>query len=196
MNISILFLENYVGINSALSFINCDTRNNIMMINMNYAQMVSSAQFKSASQVDLVKNREHTLPVAPKTDTVTLSDAALAKINGQDYTASTPTYIKPETAKSLIAANKVESSTVDDKAIDTRFGDMMQSILDKRLGIDRDALAELEAMIEEIAKNENMSPEEKQKAIEQLEKMREEIIEKSLENKATAKQTFEKNDEK
>ena len=167
-----------------------------MMINMNYAQMVDLAKLSNASNVNFDKNREYTLPVAPKTDTVTLSDAALAKINGQDYTASTPTYIKPETAKSLIAANKVESSTVDDKAIDTRFGDMMQSILDKRLGIDRDALAELEAMIDEIANNENMSPAEKQKAMEQLEKMREELIEQSLQTKATAKQTFSTNDEK
>ena len=37
----------------------------------------------------------------------------------------------------------------------------MQNILDKRLGIDRERLEELEALMEEIANNENMSPEEK-----------------------------------
>lgn len=160
-----------------------------MMINMDYAQMVNSAKASNSTQVNFDKNREYTAPIAPKTDTVTLSDAALAKMQGKSYTEFAPTYIKPETAQSLISANSTESTTVNDTE-DTRFSDMMQSILDKRLGIDREKLAELNAMIEEIAKNENMSPEEKQKAIEQLEKMREKIIEQSIEIKQTAKQTF------
>lgn len=162
-----------------------------MMINMNYAQMVSTAKSQHASQVDFVKGHEHTLPVAPKTDTVTLSDAAQAKMKGQSYSVPAPTYIRPETARSLIAANKAETNSVENIAIDSRFNDMMQSILDKRMGIDREKLAELEAMIEEIAKNEDMSPEEKQKAIEQLEKIREEMIEQSFEIKTTSKQTFD-----
>ncbi len=165
------------------------------MINMNYAQMVDLAKLSNANNVNFDKNRDHTLPITPKPDSFTLSNAALAKMNGQDYTASAPTYIKPESAKSLMSTHKVETSALNDKAIDTRFGDMMQSILDKRLGIDRDALAELEAMIEDIAKNENMSPKEKQKSIEQLEKMREDVVEQSLQTKATAKQTFNTNDQ-
>ncbi len=189
-------ISNFIGIKPALPFDNGNTRNKIMMINMNYAQMVDLAKLSNASNVNFDKNREYTLPIAPKPDSFTLSDAALAKMNGENYTDSAPTYIKPESANSLIALNKSEGSTITGKTIDTRFGDMMQSILDKRLGIDREKLAELEAMIDEIANNENMSPAEKQKAMEQLEKMREELIEQSLQTKATAKQTFSTNDEK
>ena len=189
-------ISNFIGIKPALPFDNGNTRNKIMMINMNYAQMVDLAKLSNASNVNFDKNREYTLPIAPKPDSFTLSDAALAKMNGENYTASAPTYIKPESANSLIALNNSEGSTITGKTTDTRFGDMMQSILDKRLGIDREKLAELEAMIDEIANNENMSPAEKQKAMEQLEKMREELIEQSLQTKATAKQTFSTNDKK
>lgn len=164
-----------------------------MMVNMNYAQMVSVAKSQLANQVDFVKGYEHPLPVAPKTDTVTLSDAAIAKMQGENYSESAPTYIKPETAQSLLAANKAKTSTVENKVTDNRFNDMMQKILDKRLGIDREKLAELEAMIKNVAENEKMSPEEKQKAIEELEKMREEIIEQSINIKETATETFSTN---
>ena len=82
---------------------------------------------------------------------------------------------------------------MENKVTDNRFNDMMLKILDKRLGIDREKLAELEAMIKNVAENEKMSPEEKQKAIEELEKMREEIIEKSIKIKETATETFSTN---
>jgi uncharacterized protein YfkK (UPF0435 family) len=67
---------------------------------------------------------------------------------------------------------------------------MMQAILDKRLGVDRKKLEELDAMMEEIAKNENLSPEEKATAMEEIAKMREEIIEESIEVKKIAKEDF------
>ncbi|OUR82612.1 hypothetical protein A9Q75_05540 [Colwellia psychrerythraea] len=65
----------------------------------------------------------------------------------------------------------------------------MQNILDKRLGIDRERLEELEALMEEIANNENMSPEEKQLALENLAEMREQIIEEGREIQEVVKQT-------
>ena len=65
----------------------------------------------------------------------------------------------------------------------------MQNILDKRLGIDRERLEELEALMEEIANNENMSPEEKQLALEKLAEMREQIIEEGREIQEVVKQT-------
>ncbi len=49
---------------------------------------------------------------------------------------------------------------------------MMQNILDKQLGVDREKLKEIDAMMEE------------------LEKMKEKIIEESLEIKKQAKETF------
>lgn len=55
--------------------------------------------------------------------------------------------------------------------------DLMQSILDARLGIDRERLKEIEAEIAAIAKNPALSAQEKQKAIEALEKEKESLLE-------------------
>ena len=114
-----------------------------------------------------------------------------------------PIYARPQTASELLAQNKdnqtntqqistlsevneIKSSVVSN----SRFEDMMQAILDKRLGVDRKKLEELDAMMEEIAKNENLSPEEKATAMEEIAKMREEIIEESIEVKKIAKEDF------
>jgi hypothetical protein len=51
-------------------------------------------------------------------------------------------------------------------------------------------------MMAEIAKNENLSPEEKEKAIEEIGKMREKIIEESIDIKKIAKETFIEPDER
>ena len=162
-----------------------------MMINTNYTAHVQEAKANSAQQVHF-DNTPKSNGYVSTTDTLTLSDAAIAKIAGNNVHQTPPTYIKPATASSLLAAN--QSNAIDNSTTqDDTFRNMMQSILDKRLGVDREQLAELEAMMEEIAKNENMSPEEKQKAIEQLEKMREELITESIENKKVATQTFQTN---
>ena len=50
-------------------------------------------------------------------------------------------------------------------------------------------LEELEALMEEIANNENMSPEEKELALEKLAEMREIIIEEGREIQEVVKQT-------
>jgi hypothetical protein len=50
-------------------------------------------------------------------------------------------------------------------------------------------------MMEEIAKNKNMSPEEKQKSLEALEKIKEEITKESIEMKKVANQSFQTNEE-
>ena len=68
---------------------------------------------------------------------------------------------------------------------------MMQNILDQRLGVDREKLKELEAMMEEIASNESMSAEEKAEALELLADMREKIIKESIELKEVAQQKDE-----
>jgi uncharacterized protein YfkK (UPF0435 family) len=93
---------------------------------------------------------------------------------------------------SSLDENKVKDTTTTD----SRFGDMMQAILDKRLGVDRKRLEELEAMMAEIAKNENLSPEEKENAIEEIGKMRKKIIEESIDIKKIAKETFIEPDER
>lgn len=163
----------------------------IMMINNNYALAVTQAKSANSSFVNFDKTTPAIQAIPGQKDTVTLSDKALAMMNGEvAKEEKTPTYINPETASSLLAKSKSTDDTTGNKApVDNRFGEMMQKIVDQRLGVDRKKLEEIDALMEEIAKNENMSPEEKQKALEELTKIREKIIEESLEIQKVAKQT-------
>ena len=165
-----------------------------MMISNNYAQQVAHAKTNNNSIVNFDHTTAPVQPIPGEKDTVTLSDKALSMLNGTTITENPPTYIRPETARSLLAQNDTTNSTNDsaskeNTAIDNRFSDMMQKIVDQRLGVDREKLEELEALMEEIANNENMSPEEKQKALEMLGEMREKLIEESREIREVAKQT-------
>ncbi len=166
-----------------------------MIINNSYVEQPTQKKIKDTERIHFNSDNSTNKPSSPVTDTLTLSNAALAKMNGKSIEEIAPTYIKPQTASSLLAANQTEPEVARSQNRDNRFNDMMLSILDKRLGIDRDKLAELEAMMEEVAKNENMSPEEKQKAIEQLDKMKEDLIKESIEMKKVAKQSFQTNGE-
>ncbi|WP_159820893.1 hypothetical protein [Colwellia sp. 20A7] len=165
-----------------------------MMMNIDYTSIIDKARTSGATRVDF-NNASPVKPIDPissQQDTVTLSKQALALMNGDNATTeeAAPTYIKPETASSLLAQNETTSAAdieKSEKAI--RFEEIMQSVLDQRTGIDRDKLAEIDAMIEEVQNNEDMSPEEKEKTIEMLGKMKEEIIEGSIELQKIAKQT-------
>ena len=75
------------------------------------------------------------------------------------------------------------------EAITNRFSEMIQNILNQRLGIDNEKLQEIEAEMEEVANNENMSPEEKQKALEELVQQRDTFIEESVERAKVVNQT-------
>ena len=155
-----------------------------MMINNHYVQQV--AQTKSSNALALNVDNT-TLPVQPipgEKDTVTLSDKALAMMNGNEVKEIAPTYIRPETARSLLSQSKAANTDVDN-----RFSKMMQNILNQRLGIDNEKLEEIEAEMEEIANNENMSPEEKQKALEELTQQRDTFIEESIERAKVVNQT-------
>lgn len=117
---------------------------------------------------------------------MTLSDKALAMMNGSEVKEVAPTYVRPATSRSILSQSeaskaKQAANAKESNVIDNRFSEMMQNILDKRLGIDRERLEELEALMEEIANNENMSPEEKELALEKLAEMREIIIEEDRE---------------
>lgn len=165
-----------------------------MMISNNYAQQVAHAKSSNASIVNFDHNTPAVQPIPGEKDTLTLSDKALAMVNGTTIKENPPTYVRPETARSLLAQNEASNATnptlsEENTVIDDRFSEMMQKILDQRLGVDRKKLEELEAMMEEIANNENMSPEEKQKALETLAEMREKLIEESREVREFAKQT-------
>jgi len=167
------------------------------MINNNYALQVAQAKANNASIVNFDNTTPAVQPIPGEKDTVTLSDKALAMMNGTEAKEIAPTYVKPETARTLLAESEAidaenntnDTSTKENKVIDTRFGEMMQNIIDQRLGVDRKKLDELEALMAEIAENENMSPEEKQKALEMLAEMRDKLIEESREIREVAKQT-------
>lgn len=165
-----------------------------MMISNNYAQQVAQAKSSNASIVNFDHTSPPVQPIPGEKDTLTLSDKALAMMNGTTIKDNPPTYVRPETARSLIAQNeaahaKNSNQSEENTFVDNRFSEMMQKIVDQRLGVDRTKLEELEAMMEEIAKNENMSPEEKQKTLEMLAEMREKLIEESREIREVAKQT-------
>ena len=165
-----------------------------MMINNNYALQVAQAKANNASIVNFDNSALTVQPIPGEKDTVTLSDKALAMMNGTETKEVAPTYVRPETARALLAESEAieaenDTSTKENKVIDTRFGEMMQNIIDQRLGVDRKKLDELEALMAEIAENENMSPEEKQKALEMLAEMRDKLIEESREIREVAKQT-------
>jgi hypothetical protein len=168
-----------------------------MMINNNYALQVERAKANNASIVNFENTTPAVQPIPGGKDTVTLSDKALAMMNGSEAKEVAPTYVRPETARSLLAESDAinaenhtnDIATKEDNVIDTRFGEMMQNIIDQRLGVDRKKLDELEALMAEIAENENMSPEEKQKTLEMLAEMREKLIEESREIREVAKQT-------
>jgi len=170
-------------------FTSSNKRNKAMMINTNYSEIIAQAKINGTSHVNFDKTSQTVQAITAEKDTFTLSDAAMAKMKGESVEEIAPTYVKPETAKELLEKN-VDEATIKKSARDSRFDEVMQNILDQRLGVDRKKLEEIEAMMEQIAKNENLSPEEKQKAMEELEKMREQVIEESMDVKKQAKQTF------
>jgi len=178
-----------------------------MMINVNYSEQIAHAKTQGASQVDFKRSATTQLKSSSNQDTLTLSNQALSLINGdkQIVTETSPIYVKPQTAAALIAENKNSTSTTGRaneggvSAISTKgakFEEMMQAIIDKRLGIDRKKLEEIEALMKEIAEDQNLSPEAKENALKEIEKMRDNIIEESIEIKKTAKQTFTEPSEK
>lgn len=165
-----------------------------MIMNIDYTSIVAKARTSGATRVDF-NNASPVKPIDPilsQQDTVTLSKQAAALMNGESAITEkiAPTYVKPETARSLLAQSKATSSEeVEKSEKSSRFDKIMQSILDQRTGVDREKLDEINEKIKEIENNKNMSPEEKYKAIEILEKKKEKIIEESIELQKVVKQT-------
>jgi hypothetical protein len=171
------------------------------MINSNYANIITQARNSGATHVDFNNPDYNVKAITTEKDTLTLSSAAQAKMNGEEINKIEHTYSNPATAKELLANNdtvKTEensiNSTIDKSSKDKYFDEMMQNIIDKRLGIDREKLKEIDAMMEDIAKNENLSPEQKKKAMEELEKMKEKVIEESLDIKKQAERSFKQDE--
>lgn len=163
-----------------------------MMINMDYAQIVNNAKSSNAQTVNFDQRATSNHINTTASDKVTLSDKALALMKGVSYDETPPSYIKPTSARQLLSEQVQTKETVPSNG--DRFEKVMQDVLDRRLGVDRKKLEELDALMEEIAKNENLSPEEKEKALEQLQEMREKVIEESLEVQKTQRANDEMNE--
>jgi len=156
-----------------------------MIIFQNYAQAISNAKANNESQVNFNKPITAVEAIPSEKDTVTLSDKALAMMNGKTYTEEAPTYIRPVTARTLLASNDEQNTignttTSDQQVPDTRFAEIMQKILDKRLGIDSEKLEEIEVMMEQVANDDSLSPEAKQEALDKLTEMREQVFKESI----------------
>jgi len=164
------------------------------MINSNYAQAVTQAKANNDPLINFDNNTPAVQPIPGEKDTVTLSDRALAMMNGAEVKETAPTYVKPVTARALLAASdaaKSAENNTDNKtaSTDNRFAEIMQNILNQRLGIDTEKLKEIEAKMELIANDESMSPEEKQEALEALVEEREKVMEKGKEVRELAEET-------
>jgi hypothetical protein len=168
-----------------------------MINNINYSAIVNQARANGATSVEFDRNSELSLftdNIKAGQDTLTLSNSALALASGKTVEEVAPTYIRPQTAASLLHENnKATDNSKDDKNKESglKFAEIMQTLLDQRLGIDRKKLDEIDALIKEIGENENLSPEEKDKIIEQLQALREEVIEEGIERQKIAKQMTE-----
>tara|TARA_B110000467_G_C17810377_1_gene209700 strand:- start:85 stop:489 length:405 start_codon:yes stop_codon:yes gene_type:complete len=101
-----------------------------MMINSNYAQVVAQAKANNAPSVNFDNKATAVHPIPGEKDTVTISDKALAMMNGKERKdiipieivpiygkpdkrkdiipiEIVPIYVKPDTARSLIANTEV-----------------------------------------------------------------------------------------
>ena len=112
-----------------------------MMINNHYVQQFAQSKPSSAFALHVDNTTLPVQPIPGEKDTVTLSDKALAMMNGNEVKEIAPTYIRPETARSLLAQSRVENTvnnggTTEYTGVDNRFSEMMQNILNQRLGID------------------------------------------------------------
>lgn len=165
------------------------------MITQDYAQAIAQAKSRNATFVNFDNKVQTVQPITPEKDTFTLSDRAMALMNGKKYQPEAPTYVRPETARSMLARSDSTDSNSQRTNSSSRFSEIMQRVLDQRLGVDREKLDEIDAMMEDIAKNENMSPEEKAKALEELAEIKEKIIEENMEMQKVAKQTQQPDEE-
>ena len=113
-----------------------------MMINSNYAQQITQAKSNNALVVNFDNTTPAVQPIPGEKDTVTLSDKALAMMNGNEVKEIAPTYVRPETARSLLPKSEVAQSEASNTTkygatnkkivIDNRFTEIMQNILDQR----------------------------------------------------------------
>lgn len=101
-------------------------------------------------------------------DKVTLSDAAKSGATTNDNDILTYEHL---------GKNKVPTTS-------EFLTDAMASIIEGRLGVDKEKIKEIEAMMEEVAKDETLSSEEKERRIGELQELLDKEYEKAAEKQA------------
>jgi len=176
------------------------------MITLNNDNAYSRVAASQGSTVNVSPTRQSRSPLTAidgldnrYQDTVTLSSAAK---RGQEtkasQTAHTYEQLAPGKNSQHSNHNAVNRGTVQsdekgglDPDKDNFLQDAMQAILDKRAGIDREKLKELEAKMEEIANDESLSPEQKAEQMKLLQQQKEELLKEFAEKNEQRQQQFD-----
>lgn len=150
-------------------------------------------QTQAAKSVSTVESQPRSNDLLPSTqvDTVTLSPQARAgeSVNKPDENTYEHLVVMQNIKlREAVAVEQVDLTTRNDPLahIDTSnfLADAMASIVEGRLGVDKEKVKEIEAMIEEVAKDESLSAQEKEKRIGELQELLEKEYEKAAEKQA------------
>ncbi|ESE41940.1 hypothetical protein [Shewanella decolorationis] len=110
-------------------------------------------------------------------DTVTLSGG----VNRGAETSNTYSQLAPNAKQNYTTNVQTIAGTEESAKPEDRLAEAMQAILDKRTGVDREKLKQLDAEMAKIAANDNLSEEEKAKQIALLEAQKAELIKEATE---------------
>jgi len=178
------------------------------MITFNRSDIYAASSRASANKVET--DQQSIQPQKPQqssVDKVTISMAARDLAQGNVAEVSLNTYDHLANA-SRIVPTKIEIPDIDlppapiyptsmkttesaPITMDDFISNAMENILDSRMGIDKDKLKEIEAMMEEVANDDSLSPEQKAKKLEELQKLYDKVIEEAVE-KLESQPTSEK----
>lgn len=113
-------------------------------------------------------------------DKVTLSQQVPAGDKHRSVEANTYDQLAPQ-ARAISKVSQSSDKTIEQE---TLFKDAMASIIEGRLGVDKEKIKEIEAMMEEVAKDETLSSEEKERRIGELQELLDKEYEKAAEKQA------------
>ncbi|MCG7532448.1 hypothetical protein MHM98_14005 [Psychrobium sp. MM17-31] len=150
----------------------------ILNLNRQY-QVAQQEQLRATEQLSSQPQvAEPQLRVAD--DKVTLSQQVQGGHKHNSVEANTYDQLAPQ-ARGI---SKVSQSSDKPTSQETLFKDAMASIIEGRLGVDKEKIKEIEAMMEEVAKDETLSSEEKERRIGELQELLDKEYEKAAEKQA------------
>jgi hypothetical protein len=162
-------------------------------MNTDYTEIITQAKIKGGSHANFDNFNENVKLFTEEKDTYTLSGPAQAKMKGEAINETSHIYFMPKTARELLdeqAVKELDLSTVYKLKSDARLKEVMENITNNRVGVDREQLKKIEAMMATVAENDNLSPEQKQQAIRALEAQKQKAVEESLDVRKKTKQSF------